>query len=358
MTVCAQSGTPCSPAYRHRPPVLTSLTGLCFSTRCKIRFLHAERPSRSRVSCSTTQSDENAEPSFQTELLSATRRVQALEAYRQLFRQNPSEIDLFQAALLIAKHKHPLLNEAECQKDLDEQVKAIQDSLPSTNQPGFELVYITRQLGQVANFKGNEKDYYDPDNSCINMVLQRRTGIPITLGLLYMVVAQRLGLSLHGLNLPGHFMVGSNLEGVAGSNLHLLVDPFDGFKLCSLPEVEEMFAQRYSSRLRLSTALVTKGALVMSTPTMLVRVLLNLKNIYTGLQQADKVLQVTEYLRATRDLAEDARDAGLCLFSMQRYTDSAEMLQQYLTQSPYAQDRAPVEAVLTRIYKLLQKPSL
>ena len=62
--------------------------------------------------------------------------------------------------------------------------------------------------------------------------------------------------------------------------------------------------------------------------------------------------------RATRDLAEDARDAGLCLFSMQRYTDSAEMLQQYLTQSPYAQDRAPVEAVLTRIYKLLQKPSL
>ena len=62
-----------------------------------------------------------------------------------------------------------------------------------------------------------------------------------------------------------------------------------------------MFAQRYSSRLRLSTALVTKGALVMSTPTMLVRVLLNLKNIYTGLQQADKVLQVTDYLRLAVD---------------------------------------------------------
>ena len=55
-------------------------------------------------------------------------------------------------------------------------------------------------------------------------MLQRRTGIPITLGVLYMVVAQRLGLSLHGLNLPGHFMVGNNLEGVT----NLLVDPFDG----------------------------------------------------------------------------------------------------------------------------------
>ena len=81
-----------------------------------------------------------------------------------------------------------------------------------------------RQLGQIANFTGNEKDYYDPDNSCINMVLQRRTGIPITLGLLYIIVAQRLGLFLHGLNLPGHLVVGNSIEGVT----NLIVDPFDG----------------------------------------------------------------------------------------------------------------------------------
>ncbi|DBB09994.1 TPA: hypothetical protein ACH3X3_001585 [Trebouxia sp. C0006] len=300
------------------------------------------------------QSSEDSEPGFQQELLSATRRVQALEAYRQVVQQTPSDIDLFQAALLIAKHRHPLLDEARCHDDLNEQVKAIEASLPSSaDQTGFELSYITRQLGQIANFTGNEKDYYDPDNSCMNMVLQRRTGIPITLGLLYMAVAQRMGLSLHGLNLPGHLMVGNSIEGVT----NLLVDPFDGFKLLNIPQVEELFAQRYSTKLRLSTALVTNSALVMSTPTMLVRVLLNLKSIYTGLQQADKVLQITDYLRATRDFADDVRDAGLCLFSMQRYTDSAEMLQQYLTQSPYAQDRRQVEAVLSRIYKLMQKPN-
>lgn len=315
---------------------------------------HSKHGSRLGVIRLASQSNEGSEPGFQQELLSATRRVQALEAYRQLVQQSPSDIDLFQAALLIAKHRHPLLDEATCQDDLNEQVKAVQASLPkSADQPGFELSYITRQLGQIANFTGNEKDYYDPDNSCINMVLQRRTGIPITLGLLYMAVAQRLGLSLHGLNLPGHLMVGNSIEGVT----NLLVDPFDGFKLLNLPQVEELFAQRYSSKLRLSTALVTNSALVMSTPTMLVRVLLNLKNIYTGLQQADKVLQITDYLRATRDFADDVRDAGLCLFSMQRYTDSAEMLQQYLTQSPYAQDRPQVEAVLSRIYKLMQKPN-
>lgn len=70
-----------------------------------------------------------------------------------------------------------------------------------------------------------------------------------------------------------------------------------GFKLCSLTDVEEMFAQRYNSQLRLNTGLVTRSQLVMSTPTVLVRILSNLKNIYTGLQQADKVLQITDYLR-------------------------------------------------------------
>lgn len=81
------------------------------------------------------------------------------------------------------------------------------------------------------------------------------------------------------------------------SRVSLIFYAAAGFKLLNLPQVEELFAQRYSSKLRLSTALVTNSALVMSTPTMLVRVLLNLKNIYTGLQQADKVLQVTDYLR-------------------------------------------------------------
>ncbi|KAA6413615.1 MAG: hypothetical protein FRX49_13723 [Trebouxia sp. A1-2] len=335
-----------------------------FSERCPLtRFLptptrwihrHSKQGGRLGVVRPAIQSNDDVEPGFQQELLSATRRIQALEAYRQLVQQSPADIDLFQAALLIAKHRHPLLDEAKCYNDLNEQVKAIQASLPSSaDQPGFELSYITRQLGQIANFTGNEKDYYDPDNSCMNMVLQRQTGIPITLGLLYMVVAHRLGLSLHGLNLPGHLMVGNSIEGVT----NLLVDPFDGFKLLNIPQVEELFAQRYSTKLRLSTDLVTNSALVMSTPTMLVRVLLNLKSIYTGLQQADKVLQITDYLRATRDFADDVRDAGLCLFSMQRYTDSAEVLQQYLTQSPYAQDRPQVEAVLSRIYKLMQKPN-
>lgn len=62
------------------------------------------------------------------------------------------------------------------------------------------------------------------DNSCFNKVLEQGTGIPITLGLLYILVAQRLGCAVHGLNLPGHFMLGNNIEGIS----NLLVDPFDG----------------------------------------------------------------------------------------------------------------------------------
>jgi len=109
-----------------------------------------------------------------------------------------------------------------------------------------------RQLGQIANFTGNEKDYYDPDNSCVNMVLQRRTGIPITLGLLYMAVAQRLGLSLHGLNLPGHLMVGNSVEGVT----NLLVEPFDGngMQILQMPASLQAFLDCCSGKSDPSTA--------------------------------------------------------------------------------------------------------
>lgn len=80
----------------------------------------------------------------------------------------------------------------------------------------------------------------------------------------------------------------------------VMLDAGAGFKLLTLPQVEELFEQRYGSRLRLSTALVTNSDLVMSKSNMLIRVLFNLKNIYTGLQQADKVLQIINYLRYDR----------------------------------------------------------
>lgn len=93
-----------------------------------------------------------------------------------------------------------------------------------------------------------------------------------------------------------------------------------GFKLCSLTDVEEMFAQGYNYKLTLSTALVTRSQLVMSTPTVLVRILSNLKNIYTGLQQADKVLQITDYLRL--GLASCSIMAKACLNTTFLYVDS------------------------------------
>lgn len=85
------------------------------------------------------------------------------------------------------------------------------------------MAYPCRHLAEGAGFTGNEKAYYSVDNSCFNKVLEQGTGIPISLGLLYILVAQRLGCSVHGLNLPGHFMLGNNIEGIS----NLLVDPFD-----------------------------------------------------------------------------------------------------------------------------------
>ena len=123
------------------------------------------------------------------------------------------------------------------------------------SRPLLEQLQHCRHLAQNAGFKGNETDYYDVDNSCFNRVLERGTGIPITLGLLYILIAHRLGCAVHGLNLPAHFMLGNNIEGIS----NLLVDPFDG-ALCSssisnvqrLGSVEYYYINRPGTNLKLS----------------------------------------------------------------------------------------------------------
>src|SRR5690606_32392425 len=86
-----------------------------------------------------------------------------------------------------------------------------------------KLRVVSRLLYDEEGFRGNRGDYYDPRNSYINEVLSRREGIPISLGILYIAVAQRAGLPVYGVSTPGHFMLGCRLEGE-----QWFVDPFDG----------------------------------------------------------------------------------------------------------------------------------
>ncbi len=153
-----------------------------------------------------------------------------LALFEHLLRKPESELDLERAALLIAEAEYPDLDVAANIAKLDElglvvsrrltteNVSAASGSTADVIRCVLDCVYV--ELG----FRGNVSDYYDPRNSFLNDVLDRRTGIPITMAIVLVGVCRRIGLDAHGVSFPGHFLV--RVSGAGG--VLLFVDPFDG----------------------------------------------------------------------------------------------------------------------------------
>ncbi|MCA1597212.1 MAG: transglutaminase-like domain-containing protein, partial [Chloroflexi bacterium] len=151
------------------------------------------------------------------------------ETFSQAVAMPDDNINLAEAALLIAAETYPGLAVAHYLRRLDELAAGIAPSLRGLRRVGSAserravLRCLNESLFGAHGFCGNRKDYYDPRNSYLNQVLDRRTGIPITLSVVYLEVGWRLGLPLAGVGLPAHFMVRW-----VGAGEPLLVDPFGG----------------------------------------------------------------------------------------------------------------------------------
>jgi len=187
-------------------------------------------------------------------------------------------VPLDESSLLIAAHAHPALEVASVLARLDELAGSC---------PGPTVGTLARHLFVELGFRGNTDDYYDPENSFLDTVLDRRLGIPITLSILAIEVGRRLGLALHGVGMPGHFLVGT------GDDLWL--DPFNGATLLD----REGCARRWSE---VSGREATLFQPLWLAPTgeraILQRVLNNLAGIYEQRGHRDGLIWV-QRLRCT-----------------------------------------------------------
>eukprot|EP00198_Chlamydomonas_reinhardtii_P008007 XP_001697344.1 predicted protein [Chlamydomonas reinhardtii] len=211
-------------------------------------------------------------------VLSRMRQLRALDEYRQLMEQ------LAEGALLIARHRYPELDEAEVRGVLDDMARKASALLPAEAERRYPLrvvAAINRVMYVDYGFRGNQEDYYSADNSCINKVVERRVGIPITLSLVYMEVGRRLGLTLRGVNLPGHFMI----------------QP-----VCYPAEAEERLSELLGAPVRIDPQLL-KESRPLPPRTFLLRMLSNLRSIYLSTQQVDSLLTVVKFMRATLEAA-------------------------------------------------------
>lgn len=183
---------------------------------------------------------------------------------------------------------------------------------------------VNAHLFDELKFAGDREKYEDPRSSCLNEVLDRRTGIPITLAVVYMEVARRAGLQVDGINFPGHFLVRCP---EAGSRAGIIVDPFHGGALLSEHDCRLLLQRHVGSEVAFSKSLLAPATRLQ----IVVRMLLNLKRLYVHMRSFPQARDVTELLLTmTPSALSELRDRGLLAYHLNDVTGALRDLQTYL----------------------------
>ncbi|HYO92359.1 MAG TPA: tetratricopeptide repeat protein [Pyrinomonadaceae bacterium] len=197
-------------------------------------------------------------------------------------------------------------------------------------------------LIELKRFAGNQLDYYDPRNSFLNEVMDRRLGIPITLSVIYIEVGRRAGLEVEGIALPGHFIIRVREP---GSRDELLVDPFHGVML-TREDCQDRLDTVHDGRVILSDVIMRAA----TTPEILVRMLRNLKAVYTRANLYKQAIACMERIMLlTPDNADEHRDRGTLLMRLERFEEAAREMEFYLQTVPGAPDITDVREQLNNI---------
>ena len=261
----------------------------------------------------------------------------ATEGLKNLLIQPEVKLDLAAAALQIALEEYPDLDVANYLGRLDRLAERAAGQLSLSVEPDVidSLDSINRTLYREEGLSGNSDVYYDPRNSFLNEVLDRRTGIPITLSIIYMEVGRRLGLDIRGVGLPGHFLVKCTAAGG-----EWLIDPFFGGKTVTEAEcrqrLKRLHGEEFSFR-RSFLDCVTKHQI-------LGRLLANLKMIYLVQRDFKRALDVIEkILLIFPQAAGEIRDRGSVSFRLHRFSAAIGDWKRYLTMKPQASDIQEIE---------------
>lgn len=182
---------------------------------------------------------------------------------------------------------------------------------------------LNEYLFEELRFTGNRDKYEDPRNSCLNQVLERRTGDPLTISIVYMEVARRAGLTMDGVNFPGHFLVRCPEPG----GHHLVIDPFHAGALLSEHNCRLLLQKHVGKEVAFSRSLLAPTTRLQ----ILVRMLLNLKRVYVHMRSFPQARDVTELLLAiTPSALSELRDRGLLAYHLNDVSGALRDLQTYL----------------------------
>jgi len=288
--------------------------------------------------------------------MASRKNEDATENVLELFRTAASlpdeQIDLVEGALLIAQGEYPKLDRTVYRRRLEEMGREARDvcadragvraGIHAGIHSAERLARLSRLFSDRWGFHGNLEDYYDPRNSFLNDVLDRRTGIPITLSLVYIEVGRRAGLNLVGVGMPGHFLVGcANRSG-------LYVDAFSGGALLTREDC--------AARLReLQPGVVFRPEFLdpVGPRQILTRMLSNLLDIYLRTERFPKALSALEMILCLQPgEPEWLRRRALVHYRLKNYSRAIADLERYLERAPEDADREEAVKQLTLLHHL------
>jgi regulator of sirC expression with transglutaminase-like and TPR domain len=269
-------------------------------------------------------------------------RIEAVREQFACLMEGPEDnIDLVDAALLIARTAYPDLIGSHSTDRLNQWAERLRSRLGPFSSAGEILTSLNQILFDEEGFRGDIDNYFDPQNSYLNRVLDRRLGIPLTLSLVYSEVGRRAGFPIHGIALPGHFITG--LFHASGT---LYIDPFNRGEVLAEKECHERIALRYGQTAAMDPGWKTPA----DKKTILKRMLRNLKGIYRQLGQERSFFEMLQWILVVDPNAPDElKERGLIYEAMGNNAFAVRDMERYVTLSPTSEDSALMLQTLDRL---------
>lgn len=267
--------------------------------------------------------------------------------------QNDTSLALTEAAISIAQDVAPSLDIATVSNELDRLAATLRRRLPDEAPTLHKLLALNHFFFRELQFAGNVNDYYDPQNSYIHTVLRTRRGIPISLAVIWLELAQSIGLAAEGINFPGHFLVRMQLrEG------QVVLDPMNGSSLDTDELMDRLYQAGISPDANESRETFLAPHLSACTGRdILARMLRNLREIYQWKKHWERALQIQERLIILYPTAvwpshwHLYRERGLLFAHLKRTEEAIADLNLYLQNAPGAQDTDVVRLQLQQLQK-------
>ena len=250
--------------------------------------------------------------------------------FAQVIAAREDDLDLDLAALTIAQAEYPDLDLRAYVLKLDAMGYALKERLGGQRSPYAIIGALNAYLFDELGFRGNAEQYFDPRNSFLNDVLDRRLGIPITLCAIYMELGRRIGFPFCGVGLPGHFVVKC-----PEPYSEIFVDPFNRGAIISADDCAQRVAQVSNGQVQFQEHFLSG----VTKKQILARILNNLKGIYLSDQQYTRALVIVQFLLTLSPWAlPEIRDRGMIRSYLRDYAGGLHDLQTYIQYSPSADD--------------------